>query len=1104
MIQEWGKSCKPYEADIKWKVPTEKSLDLAQNLVDEFIGQSLDSLKEVVASNTIKMSKEKLRQTLKLLSSSVGALGEVFPFRSEDDDVAETLPSVVNIDHTSFVTSVAPKNLTINGQHARKSILEVLDKLQVTLLEQAEDDAKTLVALVHCYHHVMTNGNGSNAAYEVWNMKVQEEKDIVENPVLRFKSAPRQLHIHKAFTEFKQRAKERNKYPFSSHHVKALDNILTLATSHYSSVRISAQGLVDDLTLNFNYVFILPRVIGMLKKDKASHEEFKGALHVALGGRASLLVKEDWETLRQLWPALAQSRHSEKPSISALIRSITQAIFRSIKTFALVTEIPDDVVKDALLLYETKTQVCFEKCPSNEEILAAKSRAENAGIQNIKIYEGLLNELCDLMETQDQLHWRHQDMVCSMLTSLLRVDHPVTLKVVRLATQGLINERLDIRKWAIITLAAILKQQKRAHPKKAIIIKSERDSQTAKALQVTPGVRKDNAWLCYDSTKVPNDQEAWDNRHFMHKPYFGFYQWPKETMVYDKENQPKLNRTTDELSPLELEIYNFFTDQEKVDKFIRFLSLEENKGKDSFDSKRFVLFKGLFRNYGDCLVPLFKPHIERLVQDSNESLQRCATEIICGLVTGSKHWSFQSTKSVMKDFIVPVMKTALSNISEECFSDWGTCFATAANGRDPYQMHWILEALTEEPIRSQGSLHDTARLFVLQGVLCVGNEWKLSELCQRLIQDFEPFMSHPYKNVRDRLSSILTTMLMADSAFAKCESVEDRCRIPKVKDVIEKVLPRLELLVETSSDSSTPAEPADNLAAIPTLPLQGFPPPGPPGMMMLPPGPMGPMPMPPGMMVPPPGALGPMPRLPGMMGPMPRMMPPPGAMPIPPGVMPIPPGMPMMMMQPPNGVVMQSGQKQEANHLLQVVAQCMTGLLCASHHKPKEIYFKMLPVLCANEWNELEPNVAFDCRNALAFLCHNVLEPDLINACLTAVEDLVTNSRTAWKAKVAALEFLQVAVFSNMPSILSNAEMKAQVLTIVEKRLLDSRIEVRDTASEILSGLLHTSFIDEECRTKLLVSMKLLEFCHLLLNLSFPLEKVSQSSFEDSKIKENG
>ena len=52
----------------------------------------------------------------------------------------------------------------------------------------------------------------------------------------------------------------------------------------------------------------------------------------------------------------------------------------------------------------------------------------------------------------------------------------------------------------------------------------------------------------------------------------------------------------------------------------------------------------MFKNYDDTVLECLKPHVERLVgdtaHDTHETSQRCAAEIIAGLVRGSKHWSY--------------------------------------------------------------------------------------------------------------------------------------------------------------------------------------------------------------------------------------------------------------------------------------------------------------------------------------------------------------------------------------------------------------------------------------------------------------------------------
>ena len=68
------------------------------------------------------------------------------------------------------------------------------------------------------------------------------------------------------------------------------------------------------------------------------------------------------------------------------------------------------------------------------------------------------------------------------------------------------------------------------------------------------------------------------------------------------------------------------------------------------------------------------------------------------MVRGSKHWPYDMVAS-MWAWVVPLIRTALEKITVETIVDWGTCFATASESRDPTSIHWMMEVLMEEPIR---------------------------------------------------------------------------------------------------------------------------------------------------------------------------------------------------------------------------------------------------------------------------------------------------------------------------------------------------------------------------------------------------------------------
>ena len=208
-----------------------------------------------------------------------------------------------------------------------------------------------------------------------------------------------------------------------------------------------------------------------------------------------------------------------------------------------------------------------------------------------------------------------------------------------------------------------------------------------------PGTRPDNRWLQYDLETLPKSQEQWDEPKFVHKTE-GFFGWsPNFTVYAPSSQQPKLNRTRDELTSSERIIYDFFVKRSNIDKLIAFWSLEEKKGKEKFNRSRSFLLKGLCDMFGDVLLDPILEHLQRLIEDKNsESSHRCAAEIMAGIMRGMKHWTFEMTVNLYEK-LKPMIRLALDNITVETDIFWGTCFATAAENFDPRRQYWLHETL---------------------------------------------------------------------------------------------------------------------------------------------------------------------------------------------------------------------------------------------------------------------------------------------------------------------------------------------------------------------------------------------------------------------------
>lgn len=121
-------------------------------------------------------------------------------------------------------------------------------------------------------------------------------------------------------------------------------------------------------------------------------------------------------------------------------------------------------------------------------------------------------------------------------------------------------------------------------------------------------------------------------------------------------------------------------------------------------------------------------------------------------------------------------------------------------------------------------------------------------------------------------------------------------------------------------------------------------------------------------------------------------------------------------------------------------------------------FFDILPIAIRLEKTfEHEVELVDVCTRLIAMMAQGYTPPKNMEKCISKVTE-ISNSNS-WSVRLAVLDFLQVQVFNNMPIILSEIRWVEKVQEIVLKLLEDPVVEVREKASEVLGGLLHTELI---------------------------------------------
>ncbi|XP_076268331.1 proteasome activator complex subunit 4-like isoform X1 [Rhynchophorus ferrugineus] len=783
-IREWAQPQKIKDLKIDWYVPKEKEIQAVQTLINKYLVPEIDTLNKY-ASGDVKLTRQELKCTLKIVIS-VLSCHLLLPVWEEP--TYELVDSV--LDSWSF-NLVVIGNGTVSmpdGSNIRKTVVATIHRVQKKLLETDEGDTQSIQHIINVYNIILFNKT-RNQDFEVhWKIFHIAKKNL-EDRLHQKKQHLRHMHMERVMLQQEFRIECRN-CSFTHTHKQILEDLWELGVSRYSEVRISAQSKLFAMIQYFPYSYTLlkDKIREVLQMNSIeNHERFKGCLYILLGPKAApIIARHDWNFIKDIWPLIVNSMPSEKPSIVNLITNLSDSVHKFFPTIAIKLIIPEKVLSAARNFAAVEPFVCdlsaFQRFIDDGEIYL-----KNRSLERRRAYDTTVSSLLTACETGN-LHWRYNAMAISLIKNLVHFDVKYDVNVVKFFLKATIHESLNIRKNAMKVLVFILVQNKPKFEKIEVdpyqLSKCERSGQP-----VVPGERGDNRWLIYHEQNVPKTAEKWEETVFVHDQTTGYYSWPKHLMVYAPPSKQKtVMSRKDNMTDIEREIYAFFKNEANISELIRYLSLEEKKGQDQFNVYRFFAFKNLFKMFEDEFLPLFLPHIRRLAKDKQESNQRCAAEIASAIIRGSKHWPFEKIKKMWAEML-PIMESAIVNMGNETLMDWALCISMGIESRDPNMVHWLLEFLMDDPLKDPTSFVACSRVHMLS--VAVGQQsWRNIEIFNKMLDYFRPHLTHPFQNIREKISAFLSLIYGKDLVFPDGNLTDG----PRIEDFFRDVTPRLDLL----------------------------------------------------------------------------------------------------------------------------------------------------------------------------------------------------------------------------------------------------------------------------------------------------------------------
>ncbi|CAF0976267.1 unnamed protein product [Adineta steineri] len=559
-----------------------------------------------------------------------------------------------------------------------------LDKL----VENHSDDVLSIQKALGFYRLISSYyGIYEHGIYD-WSKDFNSREELSKNKLCGEGQNLRFLIIQKMALKIKEL--ETTYYgPLNEINKEIIFKLFELSINRYSAVRRNAQNDLFYLfnRIPFSYQVVVDRIVELLKStSEPDHDQIKGCLYLLLGNNNFFLpTKYSWTIKEKLWPLIAHMTHTKKTSTQKLIEDIYKKISKQFAT-------------DIIIQNTNEKSICAAKTLWRSLEANEMQKIEEYNQNNIESYNRLMETLSLLLK-DSSLTWKEQEITLSLLCDLRQNRVPMPLSCIETFLDCLIHDHVEIRKLAIIGIISLCRLQKPPHINvekslEEILSNNGQPLPHITTDQCHPGDREDNLWLTFNDYKPPETQIEWEEACFLDKPFHGYYTWPK-IIKYPMNKRARYAK--DHEMPKDVTIlYDRFMSKQFVRRITQLMILNENEEQKNFDKNQFVMFKGLFRNFGLAFFDNFMEQLNELVHEKitkkQEGSHRVAAQIVAGMICGSKNWTLEMLNELWEK-LTPFLTEVCNNLNSEVLSHWNACFFYMIINKDPRRMFRVIHFL---------------------------------------------------------------------------------------------------------------------------------------------------------------------------------------------------------------------------------------------------------------------------------------------------------------------------------------------------------------------------------------------------------------------------
>eukprot|EP00042_Codosiga_hollandica_P058619 m.886679 g.886679 ORF g.886679 m.886679 type:complete len:1821 (+) comp59911_c0_seq1:527-5989(+) len=765
----------PYdEYEVSWHIPAQEEIDFAFELLQEFLLPALVSIEATAsfqpaesgaidtgadttsepAHQSSEVRNAILRQNLTIVYHVVRGTTLLLPETTDPATAEKFLFRDLDLFKMWAINPIVFQGeLPAGCQGLRARVADAVHGALGYLFKHNENDVLTLNLVTDVINELIYARGVRHRRVEGLAAELQQHRMLRSNPILKKRFLPRFFHLQSVFLEYMQRvrAMRSGSRPVDARHQRAVQDLFDLSVSLYAEVRKHTQPhYVNNIVSCLTYAGKLhEQCLGILSLGSASPpSRIKGALFILQLEPVMRFISNDWSRLTTFLRALSNVDQSESESIQKLVSTLDTSLARYVGCTWTATS---DAAFSVMEQWQPNI-ASRDTFAQSLEAWKAEKAAQDAFVH--EYYATILS----LVRDNGERHWRYEIMFSDTLYHALSKSRQPSAPVTDYLTGCLTNASPHMRDLGVDALKRITDIDKIKRPK--VALGSGEEPNTRGSLIIAPlGPKPDVHQHLF--TSDPNERkvgkDAYEATVFVDKNYIGFNSWPAALQLpaslVEQQCQPF------ELSEHSRIILGHFQNAQFLEAFVGYFSQdtqEENKPA-VFSRENAQFYKSIFSNLRTALLTAMKPQIERLAaEQSKPSFQRCAAEILAGLIRGSKHWPYDELQE-MWAWTIPVLEKMLPTASVLTVDAFRKCIEFAVFDRDPRRLYPLSDFLLRDPFEagSDQTAFALAARMAFSGVIIEQLAWRGHEAAASLLSVYAKHLSQSFKLVRDHAASLL-------------------------------------------------------------------------------------------------------------------------------------------------------------------------------------------------------------------------------------------------------------------------------------------------------------------------------------------------------------